>query len=54
MVGMGVVGGEETLISLLEAVLDARSKMDPDNVTERIWNAFLVFALVLVPSIQGW
>ena len=54
MVSMGVAGGEETLIVLLEAVVDARSKMDPKNVTECIWNAFLVFALVLVPSIQGW
>ena len=54
MVGMGVAGEEETLIGLLEAVLDARSKMDPNNVTEGIWNTFLVFSLVLVPSIQGW
>ena len=53
LISMGVAG-EETLIDLLEAVLDARSKMDPNKVTEGIWNAFLVFSLVLVPSIQGW
>ena len=44
----------ETWIGLLESVLEARTTMDPDTVSEGIWNAFLVYSLVLVPSIQGW
>ena len=53
MTSMGVTEGE-SMIVLLEAVLDARSKMDPNAVSEVIWNAFLVFSLILVPSIPGW
>jgi hypothetical protein len=50
---MGRTNGE-SMIDILEAVLDARSKMDPNAVSEVIWNAFLVFSWILVPSIQGW
>ena len=45
--------GEETWLTLLDAVLEARTKMDPDKVSEAIWNAFLVYSMVLVLSIQG-
>ena len=41
---MGRTGGE-SMIDILEAVLDARSKMDPNAVSGVIWNAF--FSILL-------
>ena len=52
-VPVGDGGANRTWIELLEAVLDARTR-DPADVSEGIWNAFLVFSLILIPSIQGW
>jgi hypothetical protein len=47
-------GGRSTWIALLDVVLEARTKQDPKEVPQDIWNAFLIFSLVLVPCIQGW
>jgi hypothetical protein len=55
LAGLGLTEEEPTTwIGLLEAVLEARTKVDPDTVSAGMWNALLVFAFVLVPSIQGW
>jgi hypothetical protein len=51
---LGATGVESNWITVLDAVLEARTKMDPKTVTKNIWNAFLVYTWVLVPSIQGW
>jgi hypothetical protein len=55
LAGLGLTEEEPTTwIGLLEAVLEARTKVDPETVSAGMWNALLVFAFVLVPSIQGW
>jgi hypothetical protein len=51
---MGGTAQGTTWISLLEGVLEARTTMNPDTVSVDLWNAFLIYAWVLVPSIQGW
>jgi len=49
----GIAEVSSTWIEILEAVLEARPKVDPNTVSASIWNAFLVFSLVLVPCVQG-
>ena len=49
----GIAEVSSTWIEILEAVLEARTKVDPNTVSASIWNAFLVFSLVLVPCVQG-
>ena len=40
--------------TVLEAVLEARTKVDPSKVPDYIWNAFVIYLWVLVPAVQGW
>ena len=47
-------GGEQTWLTLLDAVLKARIEQDPESVVPETWKAFLLFAFVLVPCVQSW
>ena len=40
--------------SLLIDMISARLNTNAKNVTDEIWNAFVVFALVLLPSFFTW
>ena len=43
-----------TWLTVLEAVLEARAKVDPSKVPDNIWNAFVIYSWVLFPAVQGW
>ena len=43
-----------TWLTLLDEVLQARMNKDPTDVEPVIWKAFMLYAFVLVPCIQGW
>ena len=45
---------QQTWLTLLDAVLQARIEQDPEKVTPVLWKAFLLFAFVLVPCVQSW
>jgi hypothetical protein len=51
---VSTTGGRSTWIAPLDVVLEARTKQDPKDVPQDIWNAFLIFSLALVPCIEGW
>jgi hypothetical protein len=48
-----LTGQYKTWIGLFEAVLEAQ-KSDVEKASIEIWNGFLVFVFVLIPSIQSW
>jgi hypothetical protein len=51
-----ITGGDstQTWATLLDAVLKARTEMDPKKADPVIWKAFLLYAFVLVPCVQSW
>jgi hypothetical protein len=51
---MGEGDDQQTWLTLLDAVLQARIEQDPEKVPPELWKAFLLFAFVLVPCVQSW
>ena len=51
---LGHTESGSTWLTVLEAVMEARTKVDQNNVPEYIWKAFVVYSWVLIPAVQGW
>lgn len=47
-------GEHQTWVALFEAVLEQRVRKDANEVSQEIWNGFVLMAFVLIPRVQSW